>query len=578
MLHLSELLRYLNSMKITHDLNALNQKITSGQNSASFILSNKKESFCWINDFPDSRFQGVFFAIGGKIFRVIESINPARDTSELTNKFSLVERKKEKNKEIFFMPDNLNAFSYETEEESDIYLDFKEIYSNDYSNYVVEKTKDGLLVSLDYQGEKFYLSIIFDGDFSLGDKWFYRMYDYDKGRNSSPSDRNVFYLGKIKSKKIIFFVSRNKEEALEKSKEFFKNTEKYKKEKEKRVEKIFKKIKDKKVSLAYNSCRVLLDNLATDKGLFAGLPWFFQYWSRDELISLKGLYGFDKKSSKEIILKWIRSLKSGWINFPAKYKTNGEPEGLSIDACGWLLKRLELFPELKKGLKNELISFFETLDEEFIRIKNNTWMDSITRETPVEIQAMKLYALKMAFELTGKKSFSEKERELKEKVLEKFYNKEGWLYDSVDGKIRPNIFIAYYFYPELLERKQWEKVFDNELKELWLEWGGLATISKKDFLYHPDYSGETPGSYHNGDSWFWINNLAALVLYDLNNKKYVKYIKKILEASTEEILFMNAIGNHCELSSASSLKSEGCPSQAFSAAMYVEMVDKFYKS
>jgi hypothetical protein len=61
---------------------------------------------------------------------------------------------------------------------------------------------------------------------------------------------------------------------------------------------------------------------------------------------------------------------------------------------------------------------------------------------------------------------------------------------------------------------------------------------------------------------------------DLNKEKYYDKIKKILSASSDEILFSGAIGNHAELSSATGMKSEGAVSQAFSCGMFVEFVDK----
>jgi glycogen debranching enzyme len=175
--------------------------------------------------------------------------------------------------------------------------------------------------------------------------------------------------------------------------------------------------------------------------------------------------------------------------------------------------------------------------------------------------------------MTNKTNFDDLEKKFKEKIITQYY-KDGKLLDADDGKTRPNIFIVYYFYPELFSNEQWEGIFDFALKELWLEWGGLATVSKNDSVYKNDYTGETGGSYHNGDSWFWINNLAGIVLTDLNKDRYYDKIKKILNASTDEILFSGAIGNHAELSSASKLRSEGAVSQAFSCSMFVEFVDK----
>ena len=59
----------------------------------------------------------------------------------------------------------------------------------------------------------------------------------------------------------------------------------------------------------------------------------------------------------------------------------------------------------------------------------------------------------------------------------------------------------------------------------------------------------------------------------INNKKYKKNIEKILQASTQEILWGGIIGAHSELSSAESLNSEGCLNQSWSNAMYVELID-----
>ncbi len=140
------------------------------------------------------------------------------------------------------------------------------------------------------------------------------------------------------------------------------------------------------------------------------------------------------------------------------------------------------------------------------------------------------------------------------------------------------MFIAAYVYPALLTNKEWEVCFNNILPKLWLEWGGLSTIDVSSPYFCDGYSGENPKSYHNGDSWFWINNLAAMVLYRINKRKFKRYIDKIVKASTQEILWGGMIGHHAELSSAKELRSEGCLSQAWSSAMYVELINELYLS
>ena len=114
------------------------------------------------------------------------------------------------------------------------------------------------------------------------------------------------------------------------------------------------------------------------------------------------------------------------------------------------------------------------------------------------------------------------------------------------------------------------------MKSLWLEWGGVSTIDKKNPEFHSISTGENPASYHCGDSWYWINNLAAICVNRLDKRLFRDYINKIINASTHEIIYLGIIGHHAELSSAKKQTAEGCLAQAWSAAMYIELVDELY--
>ena len=138
------------------------------------------------------------------------------------------------------------------------------------------------------------------------------------------------------------------------------------------------------------------------------------------------------------------------------------------------------------------------------------------------------------------------------------------------------VFIAAYVYPDLLANKEWETCFENSLRSLWLDWGGLSTIDKANKLFAGTDTGENIRSYHRGNSWFWINNLAALALNKINNKKFKNQVQKIIDASAEEILWKECIGCHSEISSAKQLESKGCFSQAWSNAMFIEMVEEVF--
>ena len=97
-------------------------------------------------------------------------------------------------------------------------------------------------------------------------------------------------------------------------------------------------------------------------------------------------------------------------------------------------------------------------------------------------------------------------------------------------------FLAYYFYPDLFLKSDWEIIFDNALMHLRTSWGGISSLSYKDVEFKENYTGENNLSYHRGDSWYWINNIAAIALQDLNNKKYRRDISKLMMTSTYDIL------------------------------------------
>ena len=63
----------------------------------------------------------------------------------------------------------------------------------------------------------------------------------------------------------------------------------------------------------------------------------------------------------------------------------------------------------------------------------------------------------------------------------------------------------------------------------------------------------------------------------INKNKFKKNIQKIIDASTEEILWKGCIGCHAELSSAKELRSEGAFNQAWSNAMYIELIDEVFR-
>ncbi|MBU4493094.1 MAG: hypothetical protein KKA61_01890 [Nanoarchaeota archaeon] len=601
-------------VKIVHSLN--NHKIESKSTKDNrFLITNKKGGYFCLANKNKSRYDGLFF-FDEKMHKVIESLHIIDSTkaSKVINKFYEIKRECGSVTETFFMPHHYDSLVYEITKPStiEIVLDARESYDQRQWGrfYSIWQEGDKIIIkfvkktdaredSSDAKEEYSLFSVLkFEGMFKKVEEWEKIHYEFDKKRNSMPYERYVFSALTLKTDKVVLSFSKNKEKAKKEADYVFRNIERLKKKQRDYYESLLKtKNKLKGDSLIAYLCALnSLDSLVVnDKGIFAGLPWFFQFWTRDEAVSLKALIlQGNFNLAKNILFRHLKSvLHDGKLII--------KPDSLlrSADSAGWISKRAEdliYILKSKKILKNNLtkkeikkieerighsLDFmikYHTREHLVFNNAKETWMDSLQRDGfRIEIQAMQLSMYKLMYELTNNRIYQELESDLKKEVRKKFWNKK-YLADGLDDfTIRPNIFIAAYIYPELLAKKEWIICFDNILKHLWNNWGGLSTIDKKSLLFRPEHTGENNESYHNGDSWFWINNLAAIVLYRSDKKRYKKYIDKILEASTKEILWQGAIGHHAELSSSKELRSEGCLAQAWSAAMYIELINEIYK-
>ncbi|MFA5032254.1 MAG: amylo-alpha-1,6-glucosidase [bacterium] len=354
-----------------------------------------------------------------------------------------------------------------------------------------------------------------------------------------------------------------------------------------------------------NALKSLVTDTPAGIGIFAGFPWFFQFWARDELISTGAIIVAGQyELAKSILSRYLNSiLEDGRLS---NWYAPSPPSLGSADAIGWLFHRLSLLlktlnskhslnkyfskkelTEIEKTLHNSVDNIYRNYGQTGL-IRNNkkeTWMDTIPRAGyRIEIQALQLSMLKAinyisTLTKTNTLKYTKMEQELKKEVKSKFFVN-GMLSDGIDESgnldttIRPNIFIASYLYPELLTKNEWKSVFSETLKKLWLKWGGLSTIDINNPLYCDEYTGQDDRSYHNGDSWFFVNNLAAISMYRIDKVYFNTYIKDILKASTTEMLSYGFIGHCAELSSAKKLNPCGCLAQAWSSATLVELTSE----
>lgn len=440
-----------------------------------------------------------------------------------------------------------------------------------------------------------YIFIKFQGEFTRNEKWKKTYYDYDLKRRSPPFERFVFIPGNFNAKKIMIAVSDHFDEGLKLINSRFKIFDKIRRFES--VSFIEETTKFPEVDFAYKNAIESILSLSGNDYLMAGYPWFYEEWSRDEAISSVGLIlQGEITKAKKYLENVLRKIHYSGKTYSIYNNLNGI---YSIDALPWAFKRVSnlisfvseksisrytINKKFISEFKEVLIKTINLIDKNFMNGYliyskiHETWMDSSfdidTREGyNIEIQAMYLYLHKLAYLLTEDDKYKNQEKEMRIATINNFYDGKI-LYDNKDSKlIRPNVFIAYYFYPELLSKFQWQNVFDESIKSLWLTWGGFSTIDKKSELFTNKHTGEDPKSYHRGDSWYFLNDLAAICMDKLDKNRYSKYIADIIASSTNEILWLNSLGSAGELSSAEEQTSEGTFNQAWSNALYIEMIN-----
>ncbi|MBI4016456.1 MAG: hypothetical protein HY363_02065 [Candidatus Aenigmarchaeota archaeon] len=581
------------------------------------LLANRTGAFALFSAEPKSRHEGFFVRRNDKMMKVAESIRLNLPVTGVLNELWRMARSRGKVTEYFFLPLHEEGLVYELSEvqEIELCLDIKIMEDNRVwgRKYDVEADGGALVIRFrkehddrdnnNIHREEFEGFAAIAGDnveFLPLHHWEEHQYQWDAERSSPPDSRWVFKPAKIRSNGFAIAFDESKNSAVSKAKDIWSSKEELKKEREAYVGKLVAAVPkhaSEQEKLAFQCAKNALDSLMLDEHcVIAGLPWFYQCWTRDELVCVKALNRIGHLDvCRKMFSRLLESISTGMLP-----NMEGTSQLAAADAVGWLFFRIDewLAPLMQAGIFDEYVSKREketiantlqkTIDTLWrSRVKNDllitqpkeSWMDTewgadSRQGALIEMQALLLAMFRTLRHLSG-------QRDSRESLVRKAVMKHFWtgtfLSDVADQKvIRPNIFIAAYVCPELLSRQQWSGCFESVLPKLWLSWGGLSSIDKKSELFTDTYTGENNQSYHRGDSWFWVNNLAAIVLHRIDDKRFKKYVDKIIEASVSEILYKGATGHHAELSSAKQLEGNGCLSQAWSAAMFIELVEEVY--
>ncbi|MFM2043689.1 MAG: hypothetical protein RLY86_2265 [Pseudomonadota bacterium] len=320
-------------------------------------------------------------------------------------------------------------------------------------------------------------------------------------------------------------------------------------------------------------------------GIYAGLPWFNDYWGRDTFIALPGLtlVTGQFEAAREVLLSFARlqdtdttSPTYGRVPNRARPEeviyntTDGTPRFVIalldyIHYSGDRAIAADLYPAVKRATDAALERW--TDPSGYLRHDDaDTWMDAKEKGTRPfsprgdranDIQALwhgQLLAAAELASLNGDVAAAARWRAQAEKVAARFaadfidpatgtladhLNRDG----SRDGQMRPNQFFALHLLPdpalrERLTRSTWEALV--------YPWG-VASLSQEDAEFHPWHEAwqhyHKDAAYHNGTVWQWLNGIALQRLLELDQPDAAW---PLFAAMNRTILTEGAVGSMAE--------------------------------
>ena len=303
---------------------------------------------------------------------------------------------------------------------------------------------------------------------------------------------------------------------------------------------------------ALNWLTLTTDELVTEqqgKGIYAGLPWFNEYWGRDMFISMPGacLVSGQFDVAKQILLDFAKFQDTD-PNSPTygRIPNRANPEGILYNTTDgtprFVIQAFELleysgdtafagdiYPAVKLSIDASCINF--TDDRGYLTHADaDTWMDVKRNGIPGsprgnranDIQALwygQLEAGSRLAELVGDKESAERWLRLADKVRNNFEHdycdKEGnMVYDHLntdgtpDTQFRPN---QLYCFDMIGDEEFKKKVTRRCWEELTYPWG-VASLAQWDPQFHPQHENwhyyHKDDAYHNGTVWLWNNGIA----------------------------------------------------------------------
>ncbi len=343
------------------------------------------------------------------------------------------------------------------------------------------------------------------------------------------------------------------------------------------------------LNLALKWIVMTMDQLLTKQqgyGIYAGLPWFNEYWGRDEFIALPGatLVTGQFEWAKKILTSFAEFQETDENSeFYGRVPNIVNPENIdyhTTDGTPRFIIQLreyvkysgdtsiirELYPNVRYSIEGALKN---RVDEKgfLLHEDNETWMDARRSSDLMpysprgsranDIQALWYGQLNAGIyfaRFMNDRVNEDKWRKIAEKVksnFEKEYRGEGYKYladrldknNRPDFKLRPNQLFALDLIDD--EPFRWEatRICWEELVYPW----GVASLDRHDPFFHPFHlqweNYHKDEAYHNGTVWLWNNGIAMQRMIEANQQETAYLLFKNMN---RQALTMGVVGGMAE--------------------------------
>jgi hypothetical protein len=329
---------------------------------------------------------------------------------------------------------------------------------------------------------------------------------------------------------------------------------------------------DINISKAFECASVNMRDLTHESdngpGIYAGFPWFLDFWGRDTFWSLLSLIDLgDFKTTKSILINYVKNYDSikglptliSMTNDRKYYSDDIDPLFLYVSHyyinCSGDLN----FSNKIKPIAKRMIKRLKYEHKIITTDPDGTWMDTYKRiGNSIDIQS--IWA--EVFSIYNKS----KSKELKSVIEILFWNKnKQFLYDTY-GLCKDDSKTINSTIPLMFNQLTSEKTKQclNLIKEEFMTPYGARTRS----IYEKEYA---PDSYHKGSSWGLTTGWCACAMF---RHYYVEEGLALLK-SMAEYIHKDTLGAFPETLNSYNGDNLGATMQAWSSSLYIHTIDNY---